>query len=163
MSTKRAKKLSQDYAANTWLIEKLTEGLIHEESLLQPGFPANCLNWVLGHILSRRSSALELLGTDPLWDEEIFALYRSGSEPITAGSPASRYEDLLQDLEDSQQRLDAALARISRQGIEAVVETDRGTKPVWEHLEGLIWHETFHLGQLDILRALALSKREAQS
>lgn len=160
MSIERAKRLSQDYTANTWLIGKLIDGLSHEESLLQLEFPANCLNWVLGHILSRRNSALELLRTDLFWDEETLSLYRSGSQPIVPGRSAQQLEVLREDLEVSQQRLDSALSLVSRQGIEAFVDTDLGSKPVWEHLEGLIWHETFHVGQLDILRAFALSQRE---
>ncbi|NIQ10155.1 MAG: hypothetical protein GWN61_15565, partial [candidate division Zixibacteria bacterium] len=37
--------------------------------------------------------------------------------------------------------------------------TDRGEKPVGQHLSGLAWHETFHTGQLDLLRSLALNQK----
>ena len=66
MPTSKAQQLIDDYAGNTWLIERHVEGLSHEESVLQPPFPANCLNWVLGHIISRRNSALELLGVESI-------------------------------------------------------------------------------------------------
>lgn len=160
MNAERAKKLSQDYAGNTWLIGKLTEGFSHRESLLQVDFPANCLNWVLGHILTRRNSALKLLGAAPFWKEDIISLYRSGSQPITKANSARQLEDLLEDLEESQQLLETALSQLSNQALEAVVETEFGQKSVWEHIDGLIWHETFHVGQLDILKAFAHAKRE---
>jgi hypothetical protein len=160
MSTKRAKKLSQDYASNTWLIGKLIEGLSHQESLLQLEFPANCLNWVLRPILIRRNSALALLGAAPFWNEDILSLYSSGSQPITEVSYARQFEDLLEDLEQSQQLLDSALLHISSQAIEADVETEFGIKPVWEHIDGLIWNETFHVDQLDIFKSFAHPKRE---
>jgi hypothetical protein len=160
MNRGQAKKLLKDYSGNTWLIGKLTEGLSHQESLLQLEFPANCLNWVLGHILTRRNSALELLGATPIWNADILSLYSSGSQPITDANSARRFEDLLMDLEQSQKLLETALSTISPQAIEAEVETEFGIKPVWEHIDGLIWHETFHAGQLDFLKALAHAKRE---
>lgn len=63
--TKKAETIKADYTGNTWLINKLADGLTHAESVLQPPFPANCLNWILGHILSRRNTALTLLQAEP--------------------------------------------------------------------------------------------------
>lgn len=51
-------QLAQAYARNTAIIKMQIEGLTHEESLLQPPFRANCLNWVLGHINVSRALAL---------------------------------------------------------------------------------------------------------
>jgi hypothetical protein len=147
------------YETNTWLIEKLTAGLTHTESVLQLPFPANCLNWILGHVLSRRNTALQLLAAGSLWDEEILSLYRSGSAPITAGENARRFEDLLGDLQESQRRITEALDRSTPEVLETRKETDRGAKPVWQHLEGLHWHETYHVGQLEVLRGFIMAER----
>lgn len=161
MPTGKAQQLIDDYAGNTWLIERHVEGLSHEESVLQPPFPANCLNWVLGHIISRRNSALELLGAEPIWSEEVMNRYRSGSDPIRSTEEARELPALLQDLAETQGRIAQELKEAPPEKLDEVVETDRGTKPVWEHLAGLHWHETYHTGQLDILRAMALARREA--
>ena len=67
MTVPKADELIRDYAGNTWLIKCHTEGLTHDDSLLQPPFRTNCLNWVLGHIISRRNSAMELLGQASYW------------------------------------------------------------------------------------------------
>jgi hypothetical protein len=158
--TEKAESIQKDYAGNTRLINKLSDGLTHSESVLQPPFPTNCLNWVLGHILSRRNTALTLLQAEPIWDEATLALYKSGSAPITNEQDGRHWDDLLADLTESQQRLEAALQASTVEDLARIAETDRGTKPVWEHLEGLHWHETYHMGQLEILRVMALSPRQ---
>ena len=160
MPTSKAQQLIDDYAGNTWLIERHVEGLSHEESVLQPPFPANCLNWVLGHIISRRNSALQLLSAVPIWPEEVTNRYRSGSDPIKNAGEARELPALLQDLAQTQARIAQALEEAPPEKLNEVVETDRGTKPVWGHLAGLHWHETYPTGQLDILRAMALAQRE---
>ena len=160
MNTNKAEAIKSAYETNTWLINQLTEGITHGESVFQLPFPANCLNWILGHILSSRNSALTLLQAEPIWDETILALYKSGSAPIIDERGGRRWEELLADLATSQQRLAAALQARTEEDLSRVAETDRGSKPVWQHVEGLHWHETYHVGQLEILRALALSQRE---
>lgn len=160
MALSTAEELVGDYEGNTWLIGRHTEGITHDESTLQPPFPANCMNWILGHIISRRNSALEVLGQPSLWDQESQRLYQSGSPPLTDAQEARDFSQLLQDLEQSQKRIAAALATVSEEALARIVETDRGAKPVREHLAGFHWHETYHLGQLDILRSMILAYRQ---
>jgi hypothetical protein len=161
MAVDRAEELSHDYGTNTWLIQRLTGDISHPESLAQPSFPANCMNWVLGHIIYRRNTALDLLGDPGVWEDGLEDLYRSGSEPIEPASPCRAFGDLQEDLEETKRRLEAALGQISDAALDAIGKTDRGEKPVAEHLQGLHWHETFHLGQLDVLRSLINAQRDA--
>lgn len=163
MADNRGSKLAGDYASNTCLIQHLTEGLSHAHSLVQPEFPANCMNWVLGHIVHRRNTALGLLGRAPVWDHEAAILYQTGSDPISSGGPSRSLNDLLEDLALTQRTLEEALESITEEELDRHAETDRGEKPVGEHLAGLHWHETFHIGQLDMLRSLALSECGAGS
>jgi hypothetical protein len=162
MGAGRAKSIKQDYDVNTWLIQRITEGLSHEESVLQLPFPTNCLNWILGHIIARRNTGLELVGAQSIWGEEILARYRSGSEPIRDIKTARRLEDLMEDLAESQRRIVEALDGASEAALERSAETDRGAKPVWQHLQGLHWHETFHIGQLEVLKDYALARRSQE-
>ncbi len=62
MTHPRAQALIEDYGTTTWLIHHLTDDLTQTESLLQPPFEANCLNWVVGHIVNGRNTALTVLG-----------------------------------------------------------------------------------------------------
>lgn len=72
---------------------------------------------------------------------------------------ARRLEDLTEDLAESQRRIAEALDGVPEAALERNAETDRGVKPVWQHLQGLHWHETFHIGQLEVLKDYALSRR----
>jgi hypothetical protein len=159
MAEPRAQAVIEAYETNTWLIHNHVDGISDEESLLQLPFEANCLNWILGHIVSRRNSSLEALGLPGLWDDAITALYHTSSEPIREAAGARRFTDLLADLDRSQQALVGTLAEAADADLDRVVENDRGAKPAVEHLEGFHWHETYHIGQLDILRAFITSKR----
>ncbi len=154
MSYPDAESLKSAYATNHWLIGRLTDGLSHEDSLVQPPYPGNCLNWVVGHIVAGRHTALKLLGGETVWSDEEAERYKTGSAPVTGEDDAVPFDRLLRDLDLSQERITASLEKIAPEALAADGETSRGIKPVAEHLDGLHWHETYHTGQLELLRAL---------
>ena len=155
-----AQSLNQDYGTTHWLISKLVAGLSNEDSLVQPPFEANCLNWVLGHILAGRNEALAYLGREAIWDEPELARYKTGSPAITDAAQALPLERLLNDLEESQTRIVASLESISPEELDTIVDTRFGERPVGQHIAGLHWHETYHTGQLELLRAVARSAHD---
>jgi len=132
-----------------------TEGLTHADSVLQPPFRGNCLNWVLGHILVGRNRALLALGRQPLMKEEMVSKYATGSEPILRQDQAMPLEELLALLDSSQEQLAQALVGMSLDQLSQLIETDRGVQLLGVRLDGLHWHETYHTGQLELLRQLA--------
>jgi hypothetical protein len=155
----RAKRLAEEYFFQTRLIQNHVEDVTDSESLLQPPFDANCMNWILGHIIARRQSALEALGSGSLWSEESIDLYKTGSDPIVSENQAIKFSTLLADLERSLDMLQIALQNASPDLLDRLVINDRGEKTAAEHLEGFLWHETYHIGQLDILQAFIRSRR----
>jgi uncharacterized damage-inducible protein DinB len=138
-----------------WIIKKQSDGLTHAESLLQPPQSGNCFNWVLGHIVSGRNSILIALGELPIWSEETLTVYKRESEPITKGEQAQPFEKLLADLDQTQGRIITALERISPEELEKVAAGDPKDRSVGQRLAFLHWHETYHTGQLELLRQLA--------
>jgi len=132
-----------------------TEGLTHADSLLQLPFRGNCLNWVLGHIIVGRNRVLKLLEEAPVWEESEAARYDTGSEPITGDEQALPLAKLLRDLDESQQQITDALGRLPPEPLAEVVDTGRGEAPLGKTVAGLHWHETYHTGQLELLRQLA--------
>ncbi len=159
MTIPRAQALIDSYKTNTWLIHHHIDGVPDEDSLLQPPLEANCLNWIIGHVVSRRNSVLEVLGLPPLWDEETAAKYKTDSEPIKSAAGARLFSALVADLDQSQEMITNTLTEASDDLLNKVVVNDRGEKTVAQNLEGFHWHETYHLGQLDILRALIQSQQ----
>jgi uncharacterized damage-inducible protein DinB len=142
--------------ARTWrVIHRQTEGLSNADSLIQLPFRGNCLNWVLGHILVGRNRVLELLGEPQLWGEAEKARYRTGSDPVTIEAQALPLERLLADLDRSQEQIAAALESVSPAYLAEPEESggddqSRGQAVAFHH-----WHETYHTGQLELLRQLA--------
>ncbi|MDY7040410.1 MAG: DinB family protein [Chloroflexota bacterium] len=151
MSYPTTQSLAQSFDLTFRLIRMQTEGLTHADSLLQLPFRGNCLNWVLGHILVGRNTALQLLGQKLIWRAAEVSRYESGSEPITGDEHVLPLERLLQDLERSQERIEAGLSNLSEEDLATSVDG----RSLGEHLAGLHWHETYHTGQLEILRQLA--------
>ncbi|MGD9147331.1 MAG: DinB family protein [Anaerolineae bacterium] len=150
-----AETLIQSFALTHRIIKLQTDGLSHEDSIVQPPFRANCLNWVLGHIIVGRDTALELLGQAPIWDADTAARYVSGSEPITSRQRALQLQRLLGDLDRSQQKIETALQGATPERLAASVQSRGSERPLGQHLAGLHWHETYHTGQLELLRQLA--------
>jgi DinB superfamily len=160
MSYPTAENISSTFESNHWLINNLIDGLNHEDSLVQPPFEANCINWVVGHIIRGRNTALTLLKAEPIFSDDLVARFKTGSPPVTGEDDAVSFEKLVNDLNTSQERITAALADISPEALAEHKTTERGEKPVGAHLSGLAWHETYHTGQLEFLRSLALQQHD---
>ncbi len=144
--------LSQLFGINYGVLKMQTAGLTHQDSLRQLPFRGNCLNWVLGHIVANRNEALLLLDEPPVWSEAETTTYQSDAEPITSDSEKVHpLEKILSDLDQSQERLMAALKRVSPETLAKVI----GEETVGQQLAGLHFHEAYHAGQTELLRQLA--------
>ena len=160
MTTKLAEGLIKDYEFTTMLVHNLVDGLSQEETLIQLPFEVNCLNWVLGHIITNRSHALEVVGAEHAWQEDVRKLYATGTENIKPDGESMQVDDLLKYLDESVDFLKAALKNTGDDYLLGNFTNYRGEKTREAHLSGFHWHETYHIGQLEIFRALAMSQRE---
>ena len=137
-----------------WVIVKQTDGLTHADSLMQLPFRGNCLNWVLGHLMVYRDKVLELLGEASILSESETRLCKRESTPITDSDSSVKLENLLRGLEQSQERILAGLKIVTPDTMDERVDEGK-EQTVRERIEFLQWHETYHVGQLEILRQLA--------
>jgi uncharacterized damage-inducible protein DinB len=137
--------IARYFGLNHRVLHMQIDGLSHEDSLLQPPFRGNNLNWVLGHIIASRSTALATLGGEPVWTKEEAAPYAQESEPVTAAG-AYPLKRLVADLDTAQERLEVAeLAHVP----------EGKDRSLGERLSFLYWHEAYHTGQTELLRQLA--------
>jgi hypothetical protein len=137
-----------------WVIERQTEGISHEQSVLQPPFRGNCMNWVLGHLLFERQLVLGWLGKEKVLPDEVLARYAYESEPIKPGSEGVLdLAELLAKLEEAGKEITDTLKAMDDETWQSVID-DKGTH-LWERLEFIAWHEGYHSGQLELLRQLA--------
>jgi uncharacterized damage-inducible protein DinB len=77
--------------------------------------------------------------------------YQRNSDPITDGEQALPLSQLQNLLEESQSRILAGLARATPEFLEAQLDEDSRA----EHITFSIWHETYHVGQLELLRQVS--------
>ena len=160
MPTQKAQSIFQDYEFHNMLIHRFVDGITHEESVLQLPFEHNCMNWILGHIVTNRSHVLETVGAQHSWQEEVRALYHTETPPIDPEGPSIQIETLVGYLDESVDLLEAALENVSDEYLAEKHSNYRGEKTRYAHATGFHWHETFHLGQLEILKAFIQSKRK---
>ena len=137
---------------NLSVLEQQANGLTHDESVMQLPFRGNCFNWIIGHLVVHRDKMLKAMNAAPLWDEAKTARYDRESPPITGLEDALLFENLLADLRQSQGMLDVALAA-QTDAVLDVMQPD-GRRTLRGRLLFLAWHETYHVGQTEMLRQL---------
>jgi uncharacterized damage-inducible protein DinB len=141
---------------NLGLVKAQTEGLSHADSLLQPPFRGNCLNWVLGHMAGTRNTMLSFLGEEPILSEAQAQRYGYGSEPVCGDADdILTLEEVLAVLAQGQSALAAKLQETSAEEFAREVESFLGTTTLGRLIFFLYWHESYHVGQTELLRQLA--------
>jgi len=148
--------LKNQLARNFGILKSQTDGLSHDESLLQFGFGGNCLNWTLGHIAVHRSLMLYIMTGEKYYAGDERKWYGFGSQPITSSEDDHLpLEQLINDLEALQDKLieaisDCDFSRLDKEG-----------NPIGDAISGLVWHDTYHSGQTEIHRQLVVGRAEA--
>ena len=160
MPTPKAQSIIDDFEFHTLFIHRFVDGITHEESLYQLPFKHNCMNWILGHIVNNRSHVLETLKVPHAWELEVRRLYHTDTAPVTPESDSIQFETLVGYLDESVALIKFTLESMSDDQLEETHRNYRGEKTRYSHLTGFHWHESFHLGQLEILNAFIESKRQ---
>lgn len=153
-----AAALAEAYNRNVLIVHRECEGLTHEESLLQPPSRGNCMNWVIGHMLTGRNDVLRALNSPFLVDESELAHYKRESDPITQDDDhVLPLERLLALLTEGQGYITELMTPL---------KDEDGTREVVFGLTGrvmtlsklvffLYFHDSYHVGQTSFLRQLA--------
>jgi hypothetical protein len=146
--------LSTYFGRNVEIIKMQTAGLNHADSLVQLPFRGNCMNWIVGHILTNRYNVLKLLGVEQPVQVKRAERYARESEPITIdGADVIPLDELIVLLETAQAQIARLLDEITPAGLERQVAFyGRGSRSVAEWLMFFYFHDTYHAGQTEILR-----------
>ncbi len=150
-------QLVEGYRGNLEIIKMQTEGVTQQDSLIQLPFRANCLNWVIGHILDNRCNLLKFLGAEDLRPGVNLDHYQRESDPIQGpGKGVLVLSELIMHLESTQQRLEEALEKESEESLQRLAT--QSPMPEWTvayWLFFLYFHDSYHVGQTEILRQAA--------
>ncbi|MGH1517708.1 hypothetical protein [Chryseobacterium sp. JK1] len=137
-------ELIKNQAAGTFYVITLNiESITNEESMIFPNGEANCMNWILGHIIYIRNAFLNVLGEESIWDKEKFSCYNRGEIPLNRKDELISFEDLKSYLQQSQDKLITKLSSLESFDSEKIKD-----------ISALSLHEIYHSGQLGYLRRI---------
>lgn len=153
-----SKLLARSYQRNQWVIQEHAKGISHEQSLSQTEYNVNCLNWVVGHIVSSRCELLErVFGVDPVMTPAQLERYSRESDPVLEDGPdVIPFDELLGMLDATEEALESALAGADDSFLaeETPVGEDR-TASRGAQVMFTYFHDTYHAGQTDLLRQMS--------
>lgn len=139
------------------IVKTKTEGLTHAQSMKQLPFPGNCMNWNIGHILVYRMQYLGVIDGATKPDPDEFAMYGAGSDPLTDSAKAIPLDRLLERLDGSSQMVIAAIEKMPPEKLTEIFDAEQGTT-VDDRLQFyMMFHEAYHVGQLELLQELAVA------
>jgi len=130
-------------SSNYKVISMNINDISNEESMIFPNGDANCMNWVLGHLIYIRNAFLNVLGEESVWDNDQFSCYNRGEIPLNRKDEFISFEDLKSYLKKSQDTFEAKLN--SLENIDPAIIND---------VSGLSLHEIYHSGQFGYLRRI---------
>jgi uncharacterized damage-inducible protein DinB len=128
-----------------------------EDALRQPKPGGNCIQWVLAHIVATRDRVAQLIGAEPVLPDALRQRFGRPAAPIVDGRDARPLADWIADFDRSQERLGAAIAALPAERLHATFD---GAKlpgrptTLAEALAFFHFHESYHVGQLGMLRRL---------
>lgn len=164
MTTAAAANLSdievlRNNARTTHKVVRLNvDGLTQQDSLIQPTPGGNCLNWVLGHLVCVYDEILPLLGQKPVLKPGALKRYARGTPPLQGAEEALHLNDLLAAWDEAANRVDAGLASLSTETLDARAPrspTNNPEETVRSLLAIVSFHQAYHAGQTGLLPRLA--------
>jgi len=139
------------------VVRRNVEGITNEESLLQPEPAANCLNWVVGHLVWAYAGALPLVRQTPMLDQNRLSQYARGGPPLTDPSRAVNFAELLAAWDEASRRMDSGLADFPTETLGQAAPgspTNNPNETIGSLLATIMFHQAYHTGQTAVLRRL---------
>src|SRR5689334_9187277 len=139
------------------VVRRNVEGISHEESLLQPEPAANCLNWVVGHLVWAYAGALPLVRQSSALDQQRLTQYARGGPPLTDPAHAVKFDELLAAWDEASRRMDAGLADFPTETLGQPAPgspTGNPRETIGSLLATIMFHQAYHTGQTAVLRRL---------
>lgn len=141
--------LADTLTRNHRIVLQLTADMPEAASLVSLVEDGSHMNWLVGHLVGNRDSILALLGVGRVRPEEVDEAFGYGSKPAAEATATLAEQVRAYDLTNVP--LLAAIAALTPEQLAAPASR----RTVRERLEFLVWHETYHLGQLMLYRRAA--------
>lgn len=148
--------------ADVWEISQGTlrvnlRGITESDALLAPPSGGNCINWVVGHIVSARDQLLQGWDMEAFLTEEQAACYGRGSAGLAEDTDHATLKHLKEGLKVTMGRMQPVLGELDQEALDRGVRPERFPMPVKHPTWGALltfalFHESYHGGQIGILR-----------
>ena len=142
---------------NQYVLKSNLEGLTDAEGLVEPAVGGNPLSWILGHTLNARSEMLSILGGNPLLTTEEAAPYQRGGQPDPVALAALPLSTLASRFHAAQEEVVSGIQALGDEALAAAAPfspAGNDHETLGTLIAGLIFHESYHLGQIGLLRRL---------
>ncbi|MDH3194430.1 MAG: DinB family protein [Acidimicrobiia bacterium] len=147
-----ADDLATGFLRNTGYLNRQIADIDHDESLRQVD-GVNCLNWTVGHIVHYRNVVLRALEASPIdglgsrYDRESDPILSDGPDVLAFGTLRGLFQESGEVVADAIRSSDGDLGRPVMVGDQEVALGSR--------LQFYLFHDTLHVGQADVLAAMA--------
>ncbi len=136
-----------------------TEDITDEESVVSLPGDANCINWVVGHIIDARNQLLYLLKEQPVWDNKGLYCYARGANPKQVHELLLPFGKLKEYFKTSYERLIAGIKNVQSHELNeiSILSLSDGNSTSHTLLEWITvfsFHESYHCGQTGLQRRL---------
>lgn len=138
------------------------DGFSHEESLVHPEPAGNCANWVLGHLVAVYNDALPVFGQQSMVPASELARYARGSQPILHAEEAMPLDQLMRLWNDACERVLAGLGGFPVEALATAAPfspSGNSKETIGSLMSTIIFHQSYHAGQLGVLRRIAGKER----
>lgn len=147
----RSRFLQEMFADSYSSIKQNVKDVTHSESIWQPPFGGNSINWIMGHLVVSRCNFLMLLDVPSIWSMDQCLRFIPGSAPVTGDGDSLPFDSLTADFEKTQEHLIHALNQSTLEDLQQI----KGDRTVAESLLYYQSHEAEHAGYLELLCRLA--------
>jgi len=157
-STGEIRLLRQQAGMIRHVVGLSVDGLTQAETLIQPQPAGNCMNWVVGHLLTIYQQVLPLIGQEPVIPNGKLKQYNRGSQPIRDSGHALDISDLMTAWGETCARIDSGFAALTSEDLDRPAPfspTDNPNETIASLLTTVCWHQAYHAGQTGLLRRLA--------
>lgn len=152
--------LAWNFERNASYMRSHLADLTQSDALVQPPVSGNCINWIVGHILCYRTYALAICGLTPVISPTVAQRYARDSAPVLGpAADVAELATLLAAYWASHEQLLAYWQSMTPAQAAETVTAAGFTMPRAELLTSFMRHESYHAGQLELLREIALAAR----
>lgn len=144
-------RLIRSYQGNTLYLKGILAGLNDEDMLLSTG-ESNTIGWILGHIALSRGQILQKLNV-ACEIGETEKMFDRGAEKRK--DIKISLQDTLANYSERGEKIAETLDSFADDDLKMAldIQLPGGKNDVETFLSFLAWHETFHLGQIDLIKA----------